>query len=338
MTGIADLWATAAPFGARPTSRVPGPLLASAGVLIAILVAGAAARGSVVEPAAAPGPAPVAAPLPAPAVEPAPAPPASRPAGPVRLTGLAGINLNAALAEAGVPDAIAQAYLRALAGRIRLADGISVADRFDLVIAPDSGRSQSERLLYAGLDRVGASDVQLMRWSVDGQTGWMDAAGVESAAEAMRMPVAASVSSSFGMRRHPLLGSHRFHRGVDLRAGAGTPIRASADGRVVAAGWNGGYGRQVTVDHGAGLATTYAHMSRLAARAGQSVHRGEIIGFVGSSGLSTGPHLHYEVLKNGRAVNPLTVRYVGNAGLEREERSAFNARLRQLLSFTPGRA
>jgi murein DD-endopeptidase MepM/ murein hydrolase activator NlpD len=146
------------------------------------------------------------------------------------------------------------------------------------------------------------------------------------------MPITARVSSSFGMRVHPILGSHRFHRGVDLSAAWGTPIRASADGRVVYAGWNGGYGRQVMIDHGQGLATIYAHMSRMAAQTGERVHRGEIIGFVGSSGLSTGPHLHYEVLQNGRAVNPLAVRFAGNPGLDRQERTAFNARLRQLLT------
>jgi murein DD-endopeptidase MepM/ murein hydrolase activator NlpD len=159
---------------------------------------------------------------------------------------------------------------------------------------------------------------------------------MDSAAQAMRLPVAASVSSGFGMRSHPILGSHRFHKGVDLRAAFGTPIRASADGRVAAAGWNGGYGREVRLDHGQGLQTLYAHMSRLAALPGQRVHAGEIIGFVGSSGLSTGPHLHYEVLKDGRPVNPLTSRMVGPTGLDRDQRRAFNASLRTLLSFKPG--
>jgi murein DD-endopeptidase MepM/ murein hydrolase activator NlpD len=86
------------------------------------------------------------------------------------------------------------------------------------------------------------------------------------------------------------------------------------------------------IDHGKGLATIYAHMSAMAAHSGQSVHRGEIIGFVGSTGLSTGPHLHYEVLQNGKAVNPLAVRYAGNAGLDRQEQHEFNARLRALLT------
>ena len=317
MNGISGLERVASPFGAA--------------LLAAVVIAAAAARGAEsqlpppTQPIALPTTAP--APAPAPIAAPAPVP------GPVRLTGTAGANLNQALADAGVSEAIAQDYLRALASKISVADGISTADRFDLVV---DRTSTPERLLYAGLDRLGAPDVQLMRWAEAGKTGWMDASGMDSAAQAMRLPVAASVSSGFGMRSHPILGSHRFHKGVDLRASFGTPIRASADGRVAAAGWNGGYGREVRLDHGQGLQTLYAHMSRLAALPGQRVHAGEIIGFVGSSGLSTGPHLHYEVLKDGRPVNPLTSRMVGPSGLDRDQRRAFNASLRTLLSFKPG--
>lgn len=265
------------------------------------------------------------------AVEPAEPQPAPAPAtGPQRLTGLAGTNLNRAMAEAGVPERAAEAYLRALATRIRLADGISVADRFDLVIVRDQGAAE---LLYAGLDRVAASDVQLMRWAVDGRVEWVDATGTAAQAEAMRMPVSGRVTSRFGMRFHPILHSSRFHRGIDLKAIAGTPIKASADGRVVFAGWSGGYGRQVRIGHGDGLATSYSHMSRIAAAPGAFVRRGEVIGFVGSSGLSTGPHLHYEVFRNGRPVNPSAVRAIGGEdALDKQERTALNARLRALLT------
>ena len=248
--------------------------------------------------------------------------------GPSRMTGLAGTDLNRAMADAGVPAAIAQDYLRALATRIRLADGISVEDRFDLVV--DQGL-----LLYAGLDRVAASDVQLMRWATDGKVGWIDATGAD-AAEAMRMPVNGRISSGFGRRYHPILHSMRMHKGVDVGAAWGTPIRASADGRISFAGWAGGYGRQVRIGHGEGLATSYSHMSRIAAASGQFVHRGDVIGFVGSSGLSTGPHLHYEVFKNGTPVNPMVVRTVGGSNLDKQERHNFNDRLRQLLTGRMG--
>jgi murein DD-endopeptidase MepM/ murein hydrolase activator NlpD len=295
-----------------------------AAVLVAVAIA-ASASGT---PAAPPLKAePLAARPPAPQ-QPQAAPEPEPAGGPVRLTGLAGTNLNLAMAQDGVPGAAAQDYLRALAGRIRLADGISVADRFDLIIAEG-------QLLYAGLDRVGASDVQLMRWAVDGRTGWVDATGAD-VAEAMKMPVNGRISSGFGTRYHPVLHAMRMHKGVDMAAAAGTPIRASADGRITFAGWAGGYGRQVRIGHGEGLATSYSHMSRIAAAPGQAVHRGEVIGFVGSSGLSTGPHLHYEVFKNGRPVNPMTVRTVGGATLDKQERRDFNDRLRSLLTGRMG--
>jgi murein DD-endopeptidase MepM/ murein hydrolase activator NlpD len=113
------------------------------------------------------------------------------------------------------------------------------------------------------------------------------------------------LSSGFGMRRHPILGGWRPHLGVDLAAPTGTPVRATRDGRVGAAGWRGGYGLSVELEHSQGLETRYGHMSRLNVVRGQRVQRGEVIGWVGSTGLSTGPHLHYETRLQGRAVDPL---------------------------------
>ena len=244
--------------------------------------------------------------------------------GPVRVSGIVGADLNAALRAAGVPDGLAMDYIRALATRIDLATGIGVTDRFDLVL--DGGR-----LAYAGLDRIGASDLMLMRWTISGKADWIDANGLGGQTAGMAWPVPPRVSSDFGMRRHPVLGSMRFHRGIDLRAGMGEPIRAAADGQVASAGWAGGHGRQVRISHAAGLATSYSHMSRIAAVPGQLVRQGQVIGYVGSSGLSTGPHLHYEVYKDGRFVDPRNVRFAGASRIEPREAQAFRARLRQLL-------
>jgi murein DD-endopeptidase MepM/ murein hydrolase activator NlpD len=120
------------------------------------------------------------------------------------------------------------------------------------------------------------------------------------------MPVAAyRLTSNFGLRQHPLLGGLREHSGVDLAAPIGSPIYATSDGVVGAANWRGGYGLSVSLEHGGGVETRYGHMSQLNVAAGQQVRRGDIIGLVGSTGLSTGPHLHYEVRLNGRAVDPV---------------------------------
>jgi murein DD-endopeptidase MepM/ murein hydrolase activator NlpD len=119
------------------------------------------------------------------------------------------------------------------------------------------------------------------------------------------MPTFGYISSSFGRSRlHPLLDRARPHAGIDIAARHGTPIHASAKGRVVFAGTRGNYGRMVEIDHGYGYVTRYAHASRVLVRVGQTVKRGDKIAEVGSTGLSTGPHLHYEVIVNGRSVNP----------------------------------
>jgi murein DD-endopeptidase MepM/ murein hydrolase activator NlpD len=110
--------------------------------------------------------------------------------------------------------------------------------------------------------------------------------------------------SGFGVRLDPFTRSPAMHTGVDLNAETGDPVRATADGTVTAAGWRGGYGRMVEVDHGNGLTTRYGHLSSVAVRAGQSIRTGQIIGTVGSTGRSTGPHLHYETRLRGRVADP----------------------------------
>ena len=121
-----------------------------------------------------------------------------------------------------------------------------------------------------------------------------------------RMPLdSASLTSGFGMRVHPILGVRRGHKGIDLASPVGTPIRATADGVVGRADWFSSYGLYVSLEHGGNLETRYGHMSRLNVAAGQTVHKGDVIGYVGTTGRSTGPHLHYEVRVAGEAVNPV---------------------------------
>lgn len=123
------------------------------------------------------------------------------------------------------------------------------------------------------------------------------------------MPTSGWLSSAFSsMRTHPVLHVARPHEGIDVTAPSGTPIDAPANGRVIKAGWENGYGNMVEIDHGYGIVTRYAHASRLAVKQGQRVERGQVIGFVGRTGLAVGPHLHYEVHVNGRPVNPM--RYI----------------------------
>lgn len=138
--------------------------------------------------------------------------------------------------------------------------------------------------------------------------------GIASVAIPSRNPLAQDrMTSTFGMREHPILGGRRAHKGVDLAAPVGTPIYATADGTVSRASWFSGYGLFVSLEHGAEMQTRYGHMSRLNVAEGQRVHKGDVIGFVGSTGNSTGPHLHYEVRVDGAAVNPLAYMHSGLA-------------------------
>lgn len=139
-----------------------------------------------------------------------------------------------------------------------------------------------------------------------GAFGSMAPSGL-STARPSRAPVSTNrLTSAFGPRIHPILGGVRAHSGVDLAAAAGTPVRATADGVVARAGWAGGYGLLVAISHSSAMTTRYGHMSRLAVSPGDRVRKNDVIGYVGSTGRSTGPHLHYEVLVNGRAVNPMS--------------------------------
>jgi murein DD-endopeptidase MepM/ murein hydrolase activator NlpD len=127
-----------------------------------------------------------------------------------------------------------------------------------------------------------------------------------SVAVPSRMPVeGAALTSGFGMRTHPVLGGRRGHKGVDLAMPTGTPVYATADGMVSKAEWFSSYGLYISLEHGAQIQTRFGHLSRLAVATGQSVKKGDLIGYVGSTGRSTGPHLHYEVRIAGTAVNPV---------------------------------
>jgi len=118
-------------------------------------------------------------------------------------------------------------------------------------------------------------------------------------------PLAGWLSSGYGQRRDPFDGTVDFHSGLDIAANKGTPIRATADGTVKAAAYNGNYGNAVLIEHGFGISTRYGHLSRFAVRDGQEIRRGEVLGYVGATGRATAPHLHYEILLNGQPINPL---------------------------------
>lgn len=255
----------------------------------------------------------------------------------LRIQGLVGDSLYRAARAAGAPAGAVETYLRALAGKMSVG-AIASGARFDLIVEQrraETGEVETGDLLFAGLDQRGKR-LQLLKWNVGGRTEWYDAAGVGEKRSGLTRPVFGRQTSGFGMRLHPLLGYNRFHRGIDFGAGHGSPIYAVSDGRVAMAGRAGGHGNYVRLAHAGNMATGYSHMSRIAVRAGQLVRQGQVIGYVGSTGLSTGPHLHFEVYRGGAAVNPRAVNFVSTSLLSGNELRAFRSKLAGLLA-TPTR-
>lgn len=168
----------------------------------------------------------------------------------------------------------------------------------------------------------------MIEWTVGGRDGWYDADAVGQArAAGLAMPVAGRLTSGFGMRLHPILGYSRMHQGLDLAAPWGVPIRAAANGTVSFAGWHGGHGNMVQLAHGGGTGTGYAHMSRIAVSPGEQVTQGQVIGFVGSTGQSTGSHLHFEAYRGGIPVDPRSMSFAVAPLLDGAQLAAFRARL-----------
>jgi murein DD-endopeptidase MepM/ murein hydrolase activator NlpD len=224
----------------------------------------------------------------------------------------------------------AQQSVKALGAHIDFAADMMADTRFDVVLG--KGGQPEAAVLYIGVSQPGRR-VDLVPVATQAETRWQNIAGPGQSASGLIRPVPeAHLSSGFGFRWHPLLGYSRFHKGVDYAAAWGTPIYAVADGVVSQAGWAGGYGQMVRLSHADQVETGYAHMSRLAVSAGAQVRQGQIIGYVGSTGLSTGPHLHFEVYRAGVAIDPADVRHIGQMGLSPAQRQALRGRVQRLLA------
>jgi murein DD-endopeptidase MepM/ murein hydrolase activator NlpD len=258
---------------------------------------------------------------------------------PLRIRGLAGDSLYRSMRAAGAPASAVQQYLRQLGQQVDLDGGVRPGDTFDMIVGyrrAATGERQTGNLLYAGIDRGGKPSVQLMRWGSEGQ--FFEASGVGEQRSGLLQPVPGAITSTFGMRRHPILGYVRRHAGVDFHASYGQPIVAVTDGVVLSAGRAGGCGNAVKLSHAGGIQTRYCHMSRMAVYPGQPVNRGQVIGYVGTTGLSTGAHLHYEMYRGGVPVNPLSVAFVTRSLLSGENLARFRAVLAQLKTIPTGAA
>nr|WP_255586860.1 M23 family metallopeptidase [Hephaestia mangrovi] len=260
---------------------------------------------------------------------------------PLRIEGLVGSSLYRSARAAGVPATIVAAYLKAIASHVSIGR-VGSSDRFDFIIQRDRAATGEVRLgdlLFAGLDQGHGDKLQLVRWQDDGETQWFSASGKGMIKQAGGgLPVAGHITSTFGRRYHPILHYYRMHEGIDVGAPYGTPIHATAAGTVTLAGHKGGYGNFVSIDAGHNLSMGFGHMSRIAVHRGQHVAAGQVIGYVGSTGLSTGPHVHYEVRRGGRPINPLSVKLTSMAQLAGADLRKFKAQVANLLAVKPASA
>lgn len=242
--------------------------------------------------------------------------------------GTIGSSLYVDAVATGVPVPVVVELIRAMSFDVDFQRDIQPQDRFevlyDRIRDADGALVGAGDVIYASLTLSG-KPLAIYRFRMDDDTfDYFNAKGESTRKALMRTPIdGARLSSRFGRRRHPILGYTRMHRGIDFAAPTGTPIMAAGRGVVTEARWNGSYGRYVRIRHNATFSTAYAHLSRLAkgVRRGARVSQGQIIGYVGTTGQSTGPHLHYEVLRNNRQVNPLALKLptgkkLGGAELE----------------------
>lgn len=234
---------------------------------------------------------------------------------PLRVGGTVGRSLDRALRSAGVPGAQAGEFVRQMRYVVDFQRGLGRRDEFDIIIEQrraETGEVRHGKLLYGAIRAAGGKAVEI---GLHGSE-YFTASGEGVKKGLMKTPVAGGrMTSGFGMRLHPLLGFSRMHQGVDFGAAHGEPIMAAASGTVSFAGWHGGHGNYVMLRHTGELATAYGHMAKILVKPGQRVRQGEVIGHVGSTGLSTGPHLHYEVWLRGKPVNPVSLRFVGGSEL-----------------------
>ncbi len=197
------------------------------------------------------------------------------------------------------------------------------------VFVDDNGKViETGEIIFANL-RLSGEDYSLYYFDKAGNKGHYDRNGKSVKKALMKTPInGARLSSSFGMRKHPIDGFNKMHKGTDFAAPIGTPIMASGDGIIKKAGWCGGGGNCVVIKHNSTYQTVYAHMSKFAGgiRTGIRVKQGQTIGFVGSTGKSTGPHLHYEVIKNGKRINSQKLKLPSGKILKGDNRKLFETK------------
>ena len=198
-----------------------------------------------------------------------------------------------------------------------------IRDRYERYLDDRSKTVKTGKILYAFLD-VNNQKIKLYRFEEKNDFDFYDMNGKSIRKALMKTPInGARLSSPFGNRKHPILGFTKHHNGTDFAAPTGTPIMASGNGTVIKAGWCGNGGNCVRIRHNSSYTTGYGHISKIATKTGRRVRQGQIIGYVGNTGMSTGPHLHYTVSHNGKFINSQKLKLPSGKILSGEERKQF---------------
>jgi len=224
------------------------------------------------------------------------------------------ISLYGSAAKAGIPDTIIANAIKLYSWNVDFQRDIRSDDTIEIFyesFETDDGHvADNGNILYANLTLSGR-ETKIYRYELpDGRIDYFQPDGISMRRTLMKTPVnGARVSSGYGMRRHPVLGYSKMHKGIDFAAPTGTPIFAAGDGVIEKAGWFSSYGKYIRIRHNSKLKTAYAHLHKIKSniKVGARVKQGDVIGTVGSTGRSTGPHLHYEILVNGKQTNPRSV-------------------------------
>jgi murein DD-endopeptidase MepM/ murein hydrolase activator NlpD len=224
-------------------------------------------------------------------------------------------SLYLAAMQAGIPAKVVVEMIHMLSYKIDFQRDIKPGNSFQVLYSyyytPSGQPAKEGNIDYVTMKTAGRT-VTLYRYQAKGDTvDYFDSHGESAKGMLMKTPVdGARITSGFGMRFHPILGYTRMHKGIDFGVPIGTPVMAAGSGTVESAGWKGGYGNFLKINHGSGYGTGYGHLSRFAPgiHAGTHVRQGQIVAYSGSTGESTGPHLHYEIFVGGTQVNPLSVK------------------------------
>lgn len=262
----------------------------------------------------------------------------------VRVDGRVLKSLYKSMRENGASRQAIARFTKAFAFDVDMQRDVTASDEYTVLyetfLDEDGIPVRTGDVIYAALTAKG-NPHEFYRYKTNGRSDFYNAEGENGRQFLMRTPVdGARLSSGFGRRKHPVLGYSKMHKGTDFAAPRGTPIMASGDGVVEKVKWGRGYGKYIKLKHGKGYETVYAHMSRFAKglKPGSRVQQGQVIGYIGSTGMSTGNHLHYEVIYKGRHINPMSAKVPTGVQLTGSAKKKFEAKkteVQRLLAVAP---